>query len=397
MRKVRHKKAFIFSERKNPSYSGKAINMNDLLALAQHVTSIKKTGSYNGEEWTGACPICGGTDRFHVWPKKDTFWCRQCDGSGKGAVKFVMWVDGVDYRTACERLGIQHTKRSNTSNVDLDRAPAFEPSPVKNLDTDKACFEDAWQAKAEAFIGESVDRLLHDPHAQAYLEAQRHVSRGNWLWASLGFNDRERWEQWGSVKVWLPRGIVIPWMVDDVWWRIRFRCLDGNYQHFTPSIRGKPMKYPQVKGAADALYFCGRSTLIEPDDTVILVEGEFDALAVQSNAAYALNDGLKAVATGGTQNARVLRWVASLSIAKVVYLAFDGEDSAGALAAVWWGGQLPNAQRLIPSAHDVSDMVSAGHDLYDWLGFYRTKPKHESLTQLSMFGEVKHHNYRERV
>lgn len=30
-------------------------------------------------EYHGPCPVCGGTDRFIVEPKKNKAWCRQCN------------------------------------------------------------------------------------------------------------------------------------------------------------------------------------------------------------------------------------------------------------------------------------------------------------------------------
>ena len=36
----------------------------------------------SGDEYVGACPQCGGRDRFHVWEEKQNFWCRQCGYAG---------------------------------------------------------------------------------------------------------------------------------------------------------------------------------------------------------------------------------------------------------------------------------------------------------------------------
>jgi len=35
------------------------------------------------DEYAGACPVCGGHDRFRVWPgPPGHYWCRQCRASG---------------------------------------------------------------------------------------------------------------------------------------------------------------------------------------------------------------------------------------------------------------------------------------------------------------------------
>jgi hypothetical protein len=40
----------------------------------------------NGGEWAGPCPLCGGRDRFRIWPnpskRHPRAWCRQCGVSG---------------------------------------------------------------------------------------------------------------------------------------------------------------------------------------------------------------------------------------------------------------------------------------------------------------------------
>jgi hypothetical protein len=47
---------------------------------------ITLEGSARKAEWAGACPICGGTDRFSINTKKQVFFCRGCSAKGKGAI-----------------------------------------------------------------------------------------------------------------------------------------------------------------------------------------------------------------------------------------------------------------------------------------------------------------------
>jgi hypothetical protein len=49
----------------------------DLLTLPQSVLRSKKRNEYSS-----ACPQCGGHDRFRYWPDVGNFWCRQCDLRG---------------------------------------------------------------------------------------------------------------------------------------------------------------------------------------------------------------------------------------------------------------------------------------------------------------------------
>jgi hypothetical protein len=34
------------------------------------------------KEYSAACPVCGGKDRFLYWPETGNYWCRQCDLKG---------------------------------------------------------------------------------------------------------------------------------------------------------------------------------------------------------------------------------------------------------------------------------------------------------------------------
>jgi hypothetical protein len=55
-------------------------------------------------EFVGACPQCGGTDRFGINLKKQVWRCRQCAPDGGDTIEFVRLLDGVDFLTAVETL-----------------------------------------------------------------------------------------------------------------------------------------------------------------------------------------------------------------------------------------------------------------------------------------------------
>ena len=69
----------------------------------------KKTASTHGGEYHSPCPICGGDDRFCIWPNKElgkvegAYWCRQCGISGD-TIKFCMNFCGLGFKEACSRL-----------------------------------------------------------------------------------------------------------------------------------------------------------------------------------------------------------------------------------------------------------------------------------------------------
>jgi hypothetical protein len=59
-----------------------------------------------GNELIGACPRCGGTDRFSVAPAKGVWNCRHCKPASitGDVIGFVMWCDGLDFTDAVKQL-----------------------------------------------------------------------------------------------------------------------------------------------------------------------------------------------------------------------------------------------------------------------------------------------------
>jgi hypothetical protein len=66
----------------------------------------------NGLERVGACPKCGGDDRFAINTKKQVFNCRGCDKGGD-VIQLVEHLDGVDFNTACTQLTGQPPPKAN--------------------------------------------------------------------------------------------------------------------------------------------------------------------------------------------------------------------------------------------------------------------------------------------
>ena len=65
-----------------------------------------------GLERVGACPKCGGDDRFAINMKKQVFNCRVC-GIGGDVIQLVEHLDGVDFNTACTQLTGQPPPKAN--------------------------------------------------------------------------------------------------------------------------------------------------------------------------------------------------------------------------------------------------------------------------------------------
>lgn len=321
---------------------------------------LKKVAGTGGGEYHGPCPLCGGTDRFIVQPSNGRWSCRQCSPKWNDAIAFVMRRDNVSFKEAVESLSLSLPERQQRAT---HHRPTLPPPPVNagNLREDYACFHDGWQANAHEFVGKCFDRLWSSEGERAlnYLK-DRHMTESIIGAAGLGYNDQEIRAYWGDVEVWLPRGIVIPWEYAGQIWTVNIRRPNGD-------IRGdKGLRYIQAKGGANGLY---GADFIYPDCGVMIVEGEFDSLVLRSAFRPNPNFGrMVFVATGSSVGARLLRWVTLLSMSDGVLMAFDA-DEAGDKASEWWSMALhKKTRRTRPNgAKDITDMVSAGINLYEWL------------------------------
>jgi hypothetical protein len=93
-------------------------HFNDWVRRARGVpieTEIERRGiklRRIGLERVGACPKCGGDDRFAINMQKQVFNCRGC-GIGGDVISLVEALDGVDFNTACTQLTGQPPPKAN--------------------------------------------------------------------------------------------------------------------------------------------------------------------------------------------------------------------------------------------------------------------------------------------
>lgn len=328
------------------------ITAYDLLSLVS--TPLRKVAATRGGEYHGPCPQCGGKDRFVVQPcggddGRGLWMCRACHPKWGDVVAFVEWRDGVGFREACDRLGYALI------------APAIDP----DLPMPEPCEPPsrAWQERGKAIWMAAYHALWQSQgdKARAWLRA-RGLSNETIEWAALGYIAADTWEApsiWGlppeHKKVYLPRGIVIPWPDKEDLWKLNIR------RPLTKAQAGES-KYIQPAGAGNGLF---NADTIMPGMPIVLVEGEFDALIVQQEA----GDLVSAVATGSTAGARRARWLARFAVAPLVLVAFDNDGAEkGEAAARYWLDVLEGfSVRWRPLLKDPSEMIQQGLDVRAWV------------------------------
>lgn len=289
----------------------------------------------SGNEYSSACPFCGGNDRFVLWEDESRYWCRQCNKSGD-AIQLVMEVHSIPFLAAIERLNLQLPEHQTHSK----RQSQPMPKGINAQRQSEALKDVSWRQAAEHFCGICNDNLYDMAGGREYL-AKRGISMdtaGAW---GIGFNPEDYHGKWGQLDIWLPRGIVFPY---------ESKTLGDILAVNVRNLGSWGDKYIKAKGSSNTIF---RGWTIYYDRVVVMVESEIDALSIEEATQ---GRWVVPVATGSTTNGRLIKWVARLAAAKRVLVAYDNDD-AGNKASEWWLEHLPNASRLAPCENDINDML----------------------------------------
>jgi DNA primase len=230
----------------------------DLLALAEKDTKLEHSGNY----WIGPCPFCGGRDRFQIKRTPDGYlWiCRKC-GNGK-------YQDPISYMAQREKLDLRKDFKEIIKRMGYDLGlisplprPAVPARPLVEFPPDE------WQREALAEVNRASDELLYSPEgtpARQYL-VRRGFSPGTcgaWLL--------------GSGLVYGRPAILIPHI--EITSKTE-KILGIKYRFIDQMAAGdKNNRYRSRIGSQFYLY--GLSWISETHDTLLIVEGEFNALSL---------------------------------------------------------------------------------------------------------------------
>ena len=119
-----------------------AAGMN-LIALAEPRTVLRRNAA---REYEGACPKCGGEDRFHV--TSDWFFCRKCHEKRGDAIEFLSWVNGTTFIETCAQLA------GGTAP-----APTMQMQPTAKAQHEQS---ESWDGEKERIIAQAAHALLID-------------------------------------------------------------------------------------------------------------------------------------------------------------------------------------------------------------------------------------------
>lgn len=356
--------------------------MNVLDAVAERGVVMRLASARNhskGPEYHGPCPACGDSgkgdksNKFHVWPEqndgKGFYWCRSCGKRGD-LVQFFRDFAGMGFKEACKAAGRELPERRGfAQDAGMRRAgngaaqPAAVAAPCDGVD------RAAWAAAADKFVSRCREAIQARPDVLKYLAgrgigadvAERYAIgwHGGEGGRDCAFRPRASWglppetdADGAEKRLWIPRGIVIPYAVNGQVVRVKIR-------------RPKEDRRPDFDLPYHFMPGGSREMMVTRTDrkAYVVVEAELDAVAVDAAA----GDLVGAVAIGTNRAKPGAGLHGRLEAAHKILVALDF-DGAGASAWPWWEETYHRAVRWpVPAGKDPGDAVAAGVDLRAWI------------------------------
>ena len=306
------------------------------------------------DEYAGPCPFCGGDDRFRVWPGTGKFWCRQCKKRGD-EIQLIRDYKGFSYIEACQYIGIQPKPRNQ--GVTGFKRKEWQPKPVKAMPCD------LWQQKTRQLVDWSMEMLRLNKTARGWLSSERGLADATIKAASLGWNNKDVWKERSEFgldpaiskntgkpkKVWIPAGLIIPYIVDDKVIRVRIRRKDpgaGDRYILLPGSDTRPMILGNLKS------------------TLSIIESELDGLLVNQDA----GDQVGVVALGNAQARPDQGTDKLLRQADLILNSLDNDEAGAKEAWTFWKKNYHQVKRwTCVGGKDPGEMIKAGVGVRSWI------------------------------
>ncbi len=269
--------------------------------------------------------------------------------------------EGMDFKEACAYLNIERPDHGAESLPGRQEKPAFIPATHQSP-------AQLWQEKAGKFITWAQENLKNNPEKLGWLSA-RGINQAAAESARLGWNPGEDGKDifrarkaWGLPEqlkengkprmLWIPQGLVIPYITDGIIQRIRVRRPEGDPRYYV--VPGSSM-----------------STMIIGHDrrAFVVVESELDAIACAS-----ATDLAGAVALGTLQGKPDSAAYTVLKEAVQILNALDYGDQGGGKTAAeramkWWSENFnDHCDRWpVPKGKDPGEAYQMGIALNSWI------------------------------
>jgi len=242
----------------------------NLAEFAGQYTQLKQLSQRGDGEYAGACPLCGGQDRFHV--KGDHFYCRQCYPRGGDVINLVQLIHGVSFLEACQMLSAGIFSFPEKQEIARPQTNVVSDEPV--IDWRSA----EYQESARKTMLSTQHLLLsgEGTPGQAYLRS-RGLTEDTWRTYRLG-NGRT----FHLIRQQNMEAIFIPWFGEDG------KTITAIQHRFVDPTVEKGERYTLKPGSEPILFGL---QAVRPAQTLVIVEGEFNAMSLHQIGSQALSMG----------------------------------------------------------------------------------------------------------
>ena len=317
------------------------------------MTQLKRSGAY----YSGRCPLPGCSSRhdalnLKLTPQGWRWFCRKCgDGKYHTPFDFVMRLKGISFKEAFILLGGTPPEKAESAAppVPPPAQPAQPPPPEP---------PDEWQRAAWRLVDSASDCLLHEAAGEPGREYLRQrgllpATQAAWL---LGYT------QFYDPKARRTRpAIVLPWWTThperalyperathphgDRISAVKLRFID-------PEPDG--LRYTSLKGSQPLLF--GLAHALPTDETLLLLEGEFNALS----AWQCLPAGVSVLSFGSEGGARpwLLRGLARRY--RRIFVWLDEREKARAARELMARSLALRSPEVNGRKLDANEMLKAG-------------------------------------
>lgn len=302
-----------------------------ILEIIGRDTKLKRESAADGGSWAGACPFCGGVDRFVVRPLgrpseglAPGWLCRGCRPKGGTIIDYVIAREGVTFREAVDILARDH----GLADLPPARVEAIRVEVTAAAERESVTRETARETMAATWWYRqcSCQLALEDDEAVGAALAAEGVPPLAQDYFGFGLTEHRGM-----------RALVIPWRS----WTpdgnrldaVQLRALGGAF----PGPGGRDRRYEFVRGSRPALY---NDVALWPSmgrDYCVIVEG-----AKKAAALFGVGEGM--VVAIASKSAWRAEWAERFAHFDRVVVALDPDayDDARAIAQSIRGGVVAN-------------------------------------------------------
>lgn len=381
--------------------------MHDLLQLLRgkvDPAKVKKVSGAKGGEWHSPCPLCGGTDRFSVFPEQQggelcqkhglrgTWACvRGCEKGGD-LISWFMEIEGMPFKEACAELQIPLESQEGVKRGYRPLRQASHPVAASFSPRSYSEPPEQWQEAATKLVLDAYHRIYDYPAIMKYL-AKRGLPQPAIDDYCLGYIEGEGKHPDGIYRARsayglpekfgrdgkpvhafrMPRGITIPVFGKDEFaprvLRVRIRRRDIDRDKSNP----KDPKYLLVPQPGQPY---SAPLMLFPKDTPpelatwVVTEAELDAMAIHYACAGKI--GAISILTAKGKPDKTAHEILSRSARILVALDADDDkadgSNPGAEAWLWWKQTYSQAKLWpVPVGKDPGEAFALGINLADWI------------------------------